>query len=428
MTARPSTISTPNRTTSRATSPAATVRRVVREQELQFPAAVFGIHWLFVTLVGSLATRFAYALPVVQAVGYELPELDGWRGYVIEPFRNWDGFWYGLIAEQGYDYHPASTAFWPLYPWSMRAMADFFGIYVETAGVILSNLAFFGALVVFYRLVSREWGEGIARRASILLAFFPTAFYFSTVYSESFFLLFSLLTFYWAKDKRWWLAGLAGLLAALTRNVGVLLVVPLGIMFLKEYGFRLDPRRWPRETLALAIPGFGPLLFIGFLWYRFDDPLLTVDVQSGWARTQAWPWETFQMAYDQLGLAWLRLLIEAPSWATLTSREVRFSFSQYESLDLIATLLIIPLLIYTLRKLPLEYGAFAAILFVLPLFSPSTIHPLMSFPRFALVLFPLFIGLAMLTRRRWMFVSVLVPSVLLLTVLTIQFTTWFWVA
>ena len=401
---------------------------MVREQELQFPSAVFGLHWLFVTVVAALASRFAYSLPPVPAVGYELPELSGWRGFVIEPFRNWDGIWYGMIAERGYDYHPASTAFWPLYPWTMRATAEFFGIYVETAGVMLSNLAFFAALVVLYRLVKREWGEGAARRSVVLLAFFPTAYYFSSVYSESFFLLFSLLTFYWAKEKRWWLAGLAGALAALTRNVGVLLVIPLAIMFLKDYGFRFDPRRWPRETLALALPGLGPLIYLGLLWYRFDDPLLTVDVQKGWARTQAMPWETFQMAFDQWGLSWLHLLVESPTWVTLTSREVRFSFSEFESLDIVVAVLIIPLLFYVLRSLPLEYGVYTAIVFCLPLFSPSTIHPLMSFPRFALVLFPLFIGLAVLTQRRWVYASVLVASVLLLAILTIQFTTWFWVA
>lgn len=428
MTARPNTIEIPSRPTTRSSSPAAAVRQFVREQELEFPFAVFGLHWLFVTVVAALATRFAYTLPPVQAVGYELPELSGWRSLIIQPFRNWDGFWYGLIAERGYDVHPATTAFWPLYPWTMRATADFFGIYVETAGVILSNLAFFGALVVLYRVVSREWGEGVARRTLVLLAFFPTAFYFSAVYSESFFLLFSLLTFYWAKDRRWWLAGLAGALAALTRNVGILLLVPLTIMFLKTYGLRLDPRRWPRETLALAIPGFGPLLYFGYLWYQFDDPLLTLDVQKGWARTQAMPWETFQMAFDQLGLAWLRFLLDSPGWASLTSREVRLSFAEFESLDIFAAALAIPLLIYTLRKLPLEYGAYAATLFCLPLFSPSTIHPLMSFPRFSLVLFPLFVALALLTRRPLTFAAILAPFVLLLTILTIQFTTWFWVA
>lgn len=404
----------------------ARARQIARDQALAFPALVFGLHWAFVTIIAALAMRFARSQPVVKAVGYQLPELDGWQHLTVQPMRNWDGFWYSLIAEQGYDVHPATTAFWPLYPWTMRFVSEVFGVTPELAGWALSNVAFYAALVILYRLVRLEWGDGVARRSVWLLAFFPTAFYFSAVYSESFFLLFSVLAFYWARTGRWWQAGLAAACAALTRNVGVLLGIPMVIMFARQY--RVHPRYWPSHSVALLLPALGPLIYFTYLGARFNNPLLTLDVQKGWAREQGMPWQTFQMASDQLGLAWLRMLLASPTWETLTSHAVRFSFSEYESLDLIVTLLVLPLVIYCLRKLPLEYSLYAAIVFVLPMFSPSTIHPLMSFPRFTLVLFPLFVGLAVLTRNRWAFAAVLIPSVALLAVLTIQFSTWYWVA
>lgn len=425
MTSGPATIDAPQ-ARSRDRMPLPALRRFVREQELALPALVFVLHWLVVTGAAAIATRFARRVDTVPAVGWYLPELSGWRELLIQPMRNWDGFWYSLIATEGYDYHPASTAFWPLYPWSMRAVADLFAIRVETAGLLLANLAFFLALVVFQRLVRREWGAGVATRAVWLLAFFPTAFYFSAVYSESFFLLFSVLAFYWAGGGKWWQAGLAAALAALTRNVGVLLILPLGIIFLKQHG--LHPRGWPRTWLAVGLPALGPLLYIGVLWREYRDPLLTLEAQKGWAREQAMPWTTFQMAFEQLDLGWLRDLLASPTWATLTSHNVRFGFAQYESLDIAFALLAIPLLIYSFFKLPLEYAVFPLMLYVLPLFSPSTIHPIMSMSRFLIVMFPLFVGLALLTRRQIAFTLVLAPSIVLLLILTVQFSTWYWVA
>jgi hypothetical protein len=134
------------------------------------------------------------------------------------------------------------------------------------------------------------------------------------------------------------------------------------------------------------------------------------------------------MAFDQLDLGWLRALIDSPTWATLTSHNVRFGFAEYESLDVAFTLLAIPLLVYCLLKLPIEYSSFPVMLFVIPVFSPSTIHPLMSMSRFLIVMFPLFIGLALLTRRQVSFRLALVPSIVLLALLTVQFSTWYWVA
>jgi hypothetical protein len=414
------------RSRSQGRSPLHAVRRFAREQELALPALVFALHWIVVTAAAAIGTQFAHRIDTVPAVGWYLPDRSGWQELIIQPLRNWDGFWYSLIAIEGYDYHPAATAFWPLYPWSMRLVADIFFIRVETAGLILANVAFFLALVVFHRLVSQTWNRAIANRAIWLLAFFPTAYYFSAVYSESFFLLFCLLAYYLAAGGKWWQAGLAGALAALTRNVGVLIAIPIGIMFLKQHG--IDPRRWPRDWLAVGLPALGPLIYMFSLWRTYDDPLQTLDAQRGWAREQAMPWKTFQMAFDQLDLGWLRALLESPTWASLTSHEVRFGFAEYESLDLAVALLVIPLLMYCLIKLPIEYSIFPVILFVIPLFSPSTVHPLMSMSRFLIVMFPLFIGLALLTRRQITFTLMIVPSVVLLVLLTIQFSTWYWVA
>jgi len=408
------------------------VRRAVHEYQLIFVTGVFAAHWLLVTVVAALATRYAATNPPVKALGWALPRLDGISGLVVQPMRNWDGFWYSLIAELGY-VHSSTTAFWPLYPWSMRFVGSLLVIPYETAGYLLSNAAFLAALIVLHRFVTLNWGQAVARRTTLLLAFFPTAFYFTAVYSESFFLLFSVLAFSWARSGNWWRAGAAALLAALTRNVGVLLIIPLGIMFLRQYGPLLrgrwlDPRAWPSQTLALGLIPLGPVLYALYLWREFGNPLITVTAQEDWARVQEMPWTSFRMAFEQWQGDWLQALLASPSWTTLTSYPVRMSFAEYESLDIVMAFAGVALIAYTLRALPIEYGAWAAIMFFLPLFSPSVIHPLMSVPRFLIVLFPLFIALAILARRRFVLPAILIPSTLLMVLLIVQFSTWFWVA
>ena len=263
-------------------------------------------------------------MPVVAAVGYRLPQLDGWREYLIQPLRNWDGFWYSLIAEYGYRAHPATTAFWPLFPWTMTFLSDAFYLRVETSALLLANVAFFGALTVLYRLVRLEWDADVARRAIWLVAFFPTAFYFSAAYSESFFLLFTLLAFYWARTGKWWQAGLAGFLAALTRNVGVLVTLPLGVMFLRQYGWQ--PRRWWPSAAAAVLPAAGAGMFLLYLRHAYGNALITIDAQQGWARIRAYPWTTFRMAFDQLDLSWLRIVLRVAQLgdADVTTGALRF--------------------------------------------------------------------------------------------------------
>ncbi len=83
----------------------------------------------------------------------------------------------------------------------------------------------------------------------MLVAFFPMAFFFSAVYSESLFLALSVGCIWQARTGRWAWAGVLGGLAAAERNSGVMLVVPVVLLFL--YG--------PREDAVAARPGVGRL-------------------------------------------------------------------------------------------------------------------------------------------------------------------------
>jgi hypothetical protein len=170
------------------------------------------------------------------------------------------------------------------------------------------------------------------------------------------------------------------------------------------------------------------------------------------------PWKTFECAtrgctliVDAYGekapyrargddWTWLHELIRHPSWdliagTTWPAGIVHPEFANWrdavargDTLELVSTLLFIGLAIVGLFKLPLWMSAFVWPPLLVPLFQPSSVHPLMSMPRFGIVLFPLFIVLAMLLKGTWTRIIASGVSVIHLILLTMQFANWYWVS
>jgi len=407
-------------------------------EAVTFPLVVFGLHWLVVQLAATLA--WLYGTPnrtVTFPYNTPPPPLGGLAGPLIEPLRQWDGFWYKLIAERGYGdpEQIARAAFWPLYPWLMRWGSALTGLSTDVVGYLIANAAFAGALVLLYRLVALDFDRAVARRTIVALAFFPTAFFFQALYTESLFLLLAVGALLAARQERWWwLAGLVGALAALTRSYGVLLGLPFAVLFFQQY--RLEVRRWFPAALFAALPLLGPAIFGWHLDQVQNNWRAWADVQFQWDRSSVAPWETLRCAVvscppyyiDGADWTWLRTLLASPTWQTLTGRDLRLAAADSDTLELALTLLFFALAAIGLRRLPLYQSALVIPGLIIPLYQPSIVHALMSMPRFGLTLFPLFIVLALLFRSRWAAVPALALSVLLLVLLTIQFAHSYWVS
>lgn len=418
-----------------------------------FPLLVFAVHWAIAQIPATLAFIYGTTRPPLQggtsgaswAYGVPLEPMTGLAHWLVEPMRVWDGSWYRLIAVEGYE--PvggflAKAAFWPLYPWLMRWGSDLSGISPESVGYLISLAAFFGALLLLYRLVSLDFDATIARRTLWALALFPTAFFFNAVYTESLFLLLTAGCLLAARQGNWWLAGLVGLLAALTRSAGVMLLAPMGILFLQQYGW--DVRRWFPNIFPAALPALGPLIFGWHLTtagMKFFD---WIDVQWQWYRFPATPWETFRCAtvgctaqvpnVDQpqvhpgVDWSWVDMLLDSPTWGTITSPGFRDVFARGDWLELLVTIGAFALVLIAIRRLPLYYFALVLPPLIVPLFSPSSVHPLMSMPRFVLPMFPLFVVIALLVRNRTAGIALATASAILMALLAMQFSSWYWVS
>jgi hypothetical protein len=417
-----------------------------------FPLVVFAVHWVLSQIPATLAFMYGTIRPASAgqetgmswAYGVPLGPMTGLAHWLVEPMRQWDGSWYRLIAVDGYEPTGgflAKAAFWPLYPWLMRLGSEVTGLSPESIGYIISNIAFFLALVLLYVLITTDFDGRVARRTMWSTALFPTAFFFTAVYTESLFLLLTVGCLLAARRGNWWLAGTIGLLAALTRSAGVMLLAPMGILFLQQYGS--DIRRWFPSILPAALPALGPILYGWHLTTSNMEFLDWIDVQWQWNRFQATPWKTLECATmgcfgdvpnqglrEARGVSWnwVAQILDSPTWATITSFEFRDAFATGDWLELVVTIGAFIIVILGIGRIPLYYFALVLPPLFVPLLTPSSVHPLMSMPRFVLPMFPLFVIIALLVRNRSMGIALAAVSAVLMAIFSMQFATWYWVS
>lgn len=367
---------------------------------------------------------------------------SGLGDLLVAPAARWDAVWFLAVAEQGYGGSPdhAKAAFFPLYPLLARIVGTPLGSSL-LGGLAVSLACLFAALVLLRRLAALELGERDAGATVLLVAFFPTAFFFSAVYSESLFLLLSVATLLAARRGRWAWAGALGALAALTRNSGVLLLVPALLLYL--YGPRADRpggeapgARWrPRhrlepDVLWLALIPLGLLAYLAYLGIALGAPLAPLEAQRLWAR-EAIPlggiWQGAEAAW--LGLRQLAHGSPSPVFFTAAGGDPFANAGQNLMLFGFLVLALVAL-VGALRRLPLAYGAYAAVALAVALSSPVAAQPLMSLPRFVAVLFPLHMWLASWLGERGerSVERAVAVCAVLLGLLTAQFARWGFVA
>lgn len=219
-------------------------------------------------LVGSLSlllyplnATYPYLDKIAQS---SLPQsIYTWAGF--------DGVHYVGIAMQGY--HEFDQAFFPLYPQLIRFVEIFVKDYV-LSGLLIANAAFIGAIYIIYRYVTEFWGEQRARWIIFFILAYPTAFYFSAVYSESLFLLYTVASLYSLHKRRFMLAGILAILASLTRLQGVLLIIPI---FFSLYPFAKPLKK---HIVVLTTPLLGLALYMSFLYKTTGDALYFLTSQA----------------------------------------------------------------------------------------------------------------------------------------------------
>jgi hypothetical protein len=333
------------------------------------------------------------------------------------PFARWDSVWYLAIADGGYG-DGGREAFFPRSP--------------LVAGALVSTALLLVALVLLHRLVSLDHGRAVARNAVLVTALFPMSFFFSAVYSESLFLALSVGAVYAARRDRWAWAGVLGGLAAITRSAGVVLLVPLALIYLWDVGRpSLRARRPLRaDVLWLVLVPLGLAAYCAFLALQGLDAFAPFHAQEVWFRSFAGPfggvWDGTVGAVQ--GVRQLLSGAREPVYFTAAGGDPLLVARH--NVELFAWLVLGAVAVAgALRRLPAAYGAYLLAALALPLSYPVGPQPLMSLPRFLAVLFPLAIWLALwMTGRVWRERLVVAAFAAGLAVYTGIFATWHWVA
>src|SRR5215216_1832637 len=345
---------------------------------------------------------------------------------LLAPLARWDSVWYLRIADSGYGDSAPRAAFFPLYPSLVRVVGTLFGGSsgaLLVAAYLVSLVAFLAALVLLYRLTELELGRPLARRTLLLLAVFPAALYFGAPYAESLFLLLAVGAFYTARTDRWTWAGACAGLASATRSAGILLLLPLALIW---WGSR---ERRPRDAAWLALGAAGVAAYAGWLGLVDGDALRFLDVQEAWSRELSVPpagaWDGFVAALD--GVRQLASGSRTPVYFEAAAGDP-YRIAAINVMLFATLVFAVVACVGVFRRLPRAYGVWVAASLVLPLTFPVTPQPLMSLPRFVAVLFPVFMWLAVVCEERRVTDLVVAGSAVGLGLFTAQYASWHWIS
>jgi hypothetical protein len=332
-----------------------------------------------------------------------------------DAFARHDSGWYLDIARRGYDASSAiaggrsNIAFAPVYPVLMRVVGRLFGgspgdLYL--GGIVVSWLSFVAAMVVLYHLAALDLPRRRAERAVLLTAIFPFAFFFGAVYTESTFLLFTLLSFYGFRTRRWALGGVAGAIATATRVTGIMMWPALAWIAWRS----AEPTRRDRLAAAAALVA-ASLGFVGYCAYIYNltgQPLMWATALTRWGS-----------GYHPGGAPWtapldlLRRLLTHPYVYLATE-----PMALYDTLYGVTALLFATSIPFVWRKFGAAYGLFM----LLNLWVPLSSGAFEGLGRYCSVLFPAFIWLASL-RSQFVSTSSVVVFALFYTLGLALFTT-----
>jgi Dolichyl-phosphate-mannose-protein mannosyltransferase len=202
--------------------------------------------------------------------------LSGGRTYdllgeaIFAVWPRWDAVHYLNLARLGYfgtGIGVGESVYYPLYPALVSVTAPLVAANDTAAGLIVSTLASVAAFAMLYWLAEQGFGSAAARSAVFTLAVYPTAFFLLAPFTESLFLALTLGAFVTAGARRWWLAGLLGALASLTRGPGILTAVALACIAWRQRPlWRETVFSLPRPPMAvvagLLLPVAGGAAFV----------------------------------------------------------------------------------------------------------------------------------------------------------------------
>lgn len=353
--------------------------------------------FLFILLIASevfLSSRENYGYTLLP---YFLDKSNNLLShFLLYPFGNFDGVYYLLIAAKGYT---VNAGFFPLFPLSIhiatfpfKNILPFAPIQYLTATILVSTY-FIAGLIIFYKLIKLDYKENVAIWSIIFLLIFPTSFFYATIYSESLFILLSLLAFYLARKKRWFFAGVMGSLLSATRLVGIALWPAL----LYEY-FKEEKNKLTIKVLPLLLV---PLGLLGYMFYNlrtWGNPLYFIQAQGNFANNRS---VNAIVLFPQTLFRYIKILFTVKP----NIYEWWVAFFELSFFVFALTLFYVA----WKKKIRISYLIFGILCFLIPASSGT----FSGIPRYIVTIFPIFISLALIKNKFFKIVYSVISIILL---------------
>jgi len=340
----------------------------------------------------------------------------GSESYSLNPYiwawSNFDGEHYLSIAQNGYQ--PLTYFFFPFYPLLISFIGQLMGGSLNTfniAGQLISNMTFIVAMFGLWKIVRIDHKRKVAINTLILLVLFPTSYYFASVYTESLFLALAVWSFYAARQKKWFYAGLLGGLASATRIIGLALIPALLI----EYWQYTKPKKYKKEVLLLLLIPLGLLVYMVYLYRVTGDPLEFFNTVSIFGEQRS----SSLILFPQVFYRYIFKILPNLNYSYFP-----VVFTTW--LEFITAGLFLTLSVVAFKKLRLSYALYMAVSYLVPTLAGS----FSSMPRYILIIFPGFLlfSLWFTKRSRIVRTVILLGSTITLLISTILFTRGFWVS
>lgn len=317
-------------------------------------------------------------------------------------WAQWDGGNYYSIATHGYQ-SLQYFAFAPLFPLLTKILSFIFLGNIFVAGLIISNVSFLVFLFLFHSYLKRSYSKSIANSTVVTFLTFPITFFAVAYYSESLFLLFSIIFFIYLAKHNFIKSALIVILASLTRFIGLFLIIPLFYAYLARIKF--IPSKINKSFVGLFISFLGVVIFSIMTKMAGGHFLQFLLSQSFWQRKPQDPISTL------FSYMW--------SFATLQHRPPNDYF------DFAISVAFIGLLIWGIRKIPSSLWIFS----MLAILIPASSGTLSSMPRYALASLGTFVIIGgSLERHPQLKIPFWTASLFLQAVLAILFINGYWVA
>jgi len=356
----------------------------------------------YLQLLAGLAIKF---IPFKPSFPYWETVLEKLGPNWLWLWGNFDGAHYIKISQFGYR-EALTQAFFPIYPFLIR-MISYLTQNSLISGLLISHLSLLGFIYFFIKLGRLDYSKKTINWAILLFLVFPTSFFLFSVYSESLFLLLTVLVFYLTRSKKFLLASIIAGLASVTRLIGIFLLP----VILWEYYQTKKPKIISLIGLStLSVSGF--LLYLNFLKARFGDILIFINSQPSFGAGRQ---------VDKL------IMIYQVIWRYLkmfTSVNPQNDIYPVLIFEFSLSVVFLGLIIWALlKKFRSSY-----LLFIIPaFFLPTLTGTFLSMPRFLLTAFPLFYLLGNIKSVKLKtFIAVI--SCLLLSWAFLRFSRGYWLA